>query len=101
MLARRLPRQVGASVRALSTTASAQSQATARSPALGDITPTGGPEFEKKQTEFRERIVAQQEAKRRKEQEESMYAPEHSPDPFEPCQLPYLSTMTTSELLLT
>ena len=73
MLTRRLhPRQLGAPgafVRSLSTAHT--SQAPARSPALGDITPTGGAEFDKKQTEFRERLIAEQEARRRKEQEES------------------------------
>jgi hypothetical protein len=77
MLTRRLhPRQLGvlASARAtvcrsLSTTYPAQSPA--RSPALGDITPDGGSAFDTKQREFRERLVAEQEARRRKEQEES------------------------------
>lgn len=59
----------GATCRFLSTTHSAQSPA--RSPALGDITPDGGPAFDTKQREFRERLVAEQEARRRKEQQES------------------------------
>lgn len=77
MLTRRLnPRQLGVSggafARSLSTTHPAQQSSSARSPALGDITPDGGPNFDTKQREFRERLVAEQEARRRKEQQESM-----------------------------
>lgn len=75
MLARRLqPRQLsatGALVRSLSTTSSTQAAQQSRSPALGDITPSGGPAFDNKSREFRERLIAEQEARRRKEQAES------------------------------
>jgi hypothetical protein len=75
MLTRRLlSRQLGASgafTRSLSTTAPVAAQVPEKSPALGDITPNGGPSFDKKKTEFRERLVAEQEARRRKEQQES------------------------------
>jgi hypothetical protein len=75
MLTRRLhPRQLGvpsssALCRCLSTTTPAQSPA--RSPALGDITPEAASTFDTKSREFRERLVAEQEARRRKEQQES------------------------------
>jgi hypothetical protein len=47
---------------------------THRAPALGDITEDGVESFQAKQREFRERLVAESEAQKRKEQAESMSA---------------------------
>lgn len=48
------------------------SQSSARSPALGDITPNGGSAFDAKQRDYRERQIAEHDARKRQEQEESM-----------------------------
>ena len=62
----RLP-QSTSSIRAF-TTSTISRDASHRSPALGDITPSGGPDFEAKQKQFREDVAV---AKRKKEQAES------------------------------
>lgn len=77
MLSRRLyARQTG--VASFSRHAIRRSLATSRplqapkpSPALGDILPDAGPAFDTKQREFRERLAAEAEARKRRELEES------------------------------
>ncbi|KAF1913574.1 hypothetical protein BDU57DRAFT_589221 [Ampelomyces quisqualis] len=64
-----LPASQAFAVRSRSFAAGAAVQSSARTPALGDITPNGAASFNKKQQEFRESLIAAQKQKEQQEKE--------------------------------
>jgi hypothetical protein len=84
MLTRRLTPRLLPSLSRSFTTRPALQSSIARAPALGDITEDGAPAFEAKQREFRERLAAEAEAQKRKEQAESMSAAAKNSSPAPP-----------------